>query len=63
MSEKLEQAQAIAAELGATVAKLRTQMSEFRKLYEPEGVDFDEIDELLFHMMGDIDNQLCEENL
>ena len=63
MSEKLEQAQAIAAELGDTVAKLRTQIREFVKLFEPECVDFDEIDELLFHMMGGIDNQLCEENL
>lgn len=63
MSEKLEQAQAIAAELGDTVAKLRTQIREFIKLYEPECVDFDEIDELLFHMMGEIDNQLCEENM
>ena len=63
MSEKLEQAQAKYAELCDTVAKLSTQMSEFRKLYEPECVDFDDIDELLFDMLGEIDQQLCEENM
>jgi hypothetical protein len=63
MSERLEQAQAKYAELCDTVAKLRTQMGEFRKLFEPECVDFDDIDEILFHMLGEIDGQLMEENL
>jgi hypothetical protein len=63
MSEKLAQVEAKYAELCDTVAQLRTQMSEFRKLFEPEGVDFDDIDEILFHMLGDIDDQLLEENL
>jgi hypothetical protein len=63
MSEKLEQAQAKYAELCDTVTKLRTQMSEFRKLYEPECVDFDEISNLLHDMLMEIDGQLMEENL
>ena len=63
MSEKLEQAQAKYAELCDTVEKLTKQIGEFRKLFEPECVDFDDIDEILFHMLGEIDQQLCEENL
>ena len=63
MSKKLEQAQAKYAELCDTVAKLRTQMSEFRKLFEPECVDFDQINEMLHDMLGEIDGQLMEENL
>ena len=63
MSEKLEQLEAMYAELADTVEKLTKQIGEFRKLYEPECVDFDEIDEMLHNMLGEIDQQLCEENL
>ena len=63
MSEKLEQLEARFADLCDTVATLRKQMGEFLKLYEPECVDFDDIDEILFHMLGEIDGQLMEENL
>lgn len=63
MSEKLEQLEARFADLCDTVATLRKQMGEFRKLFEPECVDFDDIDEILFHMLGEIDGQLMEENL
>ena len=63
MSEKLEQLEAKYAELVNTVAKLTTQMHEFGKLYQPECVDFDQIDQMLFDMLGEIDGQLMEENL
>ena len=63
MSEKLEQADAKYNELVDTVEKLTKQIGEFRKLFEPECVDFDDIDEILFHMLGEIDGQLIEENL
>lgn len=63
MSEKLEQLEAKYAELCNTVAKLTKQMHEFGKLYQPECVDFDQIDQMLFDMLGEIDGQLMEENL
>ena len=63
MSEKLEHLEAKYAELVDTVAKLTTQMHEFGKLYQPECVDFDQIDQMLFDMLSEIDNQLIEENL
>ena len=63
MSEKLEQLEAKYAELCDTVAKLTQQMHEFGKLYQPECVDFDQIDQMLFDMLGEIDGQLMEENL
>ena len=63
MSEKLQQADAKYAELVDAVQALSKKMTEFRKLYEPECVDFDDIDQLLFDMLGEIDQQLCEENL
>jgi hypothetical protein len=63
MSEQLEQAEAKYAELVDAVQALSKKMTEFRKLYEPECVDFDDIDQLLFDMLGEIDQQLCEENL
>ena len=63
MSEKLEQAQAVYDELIDAVQALSKKMTEFRRLYEPEGVDFNEISELLYDMLGEIDEQLIEENL
>jgi hypothetical protein len=63
MSEKLEQAEAKYAELVDAVQELSKKITEFRRLYEPECVDFDDIDQLLFDMLGEIDQQLCEENL
>ena len=63
MSEKLEHLEAKYAELVDTVAKLTTQMHEFGKLFQPECVDFDQIDQMLFDMLGEIDGQLMEENL
>jgi hypothetical protein len=62
MSEQLEQTEAKYAELVDAVQALSKKMTEFRKLYEPECVDFDDIDQLLFDMLGEIDQQLCEEN-
>jgi hypothetical protein len=63
MSEKLELAKVKYAELVDTVQTLTKQLTEFRKItFEFDGVDFDEIDEILFHMMGEFDEQLCEEN-
>jgi hypothetical protein len=62
MSERLAQADAKYAELVDAVQALSKKMTEFRKLYEPECVDFDDIDQLLFDMLGEIDQQLCEEN-
>ncbi len=63
MSEKLQQAEAKYDELVDTVQTLTKQITEFRKLYEPECVDFDQISEMLYDMLGEIDQQLCEENL
>jgi hypothetical protein len=63
MSEKLKQAEAKYAELCDTVATLTKQIGEFRKLFEPECVDFDNIDQMLGDMLGEIDGQLMEENL
>lgn len=63
MSEKMEQAEAKYAELVDAVQVLTKQMSEFRKItFEFDCVDFDEIDEMLHNMLGEIDQQLCEEN-
>ena len=63
MSEKLAQAKIKYAELVDTVQVLTKQLTEFRKItFEFDCVDFDEIDEMLFHMMGEIDDQLIEEN-
>jgi hypothetical protein len=63
MSEQLEQAEAKFDELLVAVKALTEKMTEFRKLYEPECVDFDHINELLYDMLGEIDDQLIEENL
>ena len=63
MSEKLEQAEAKYNKLVDAVEKLTKQISEFRKLFEPECVDFDEISELLYNMLSEIDDQLMEENV
>ena len=63
MSEKLEQAEAKYDELVDAVQVLSKTMTEFRRLYEPECVDFDQISELLYDMLGEIDDQLIEENL
>jgi len=63
MSEKLEQAEAKYDELVDAVQTLTKKMTEFRRLYEPECVDFNQINELLYDMLGKIDDQLIEENL
>ena len=63
MSEKLQQAEVKYAELVDTVQTLTKQLTEFRKItFEFDGVDFDEINEILDNMLGEIDGQLCEEN-
>jgi hypothetical protein len=38
-------------------------MAEFRKIYQPECVDFGQINELLYDMLSEIDDQMIEENL
>ena len=43
--------------------KQSKKMTEFRRLYEPECVDFNQINELLYDMLGEIDDQLIEENV
>ena len=63
MSEKLSLAEAKYDELVDAVQVLTKKITEFRRLYEPEGVDFDEISGLLHDMLGEIDDQLIEENL
>jgi len=62
MSEKLAQAEARFDELVDAVQALSKKMTEFRRLYEPECVDFNQINELLYDMLGEIDDQLIEEN-
>jgi L-ribulose-5-phosphate 3-epimerase UlaE len=63
MSEKLAQAAAKYAELVDTVQVLTKQLTEFRKItFDFDCVDFDEINEILDNMLGEIDAQLCEEN-
>ena len=63
MSEKLEQAEAKYDELVDTVQVLTKKITEFRRLFEPECVDFDEISNLLHDMLMEIDDQLIEENV
>ena len=63
MSEKLEQAEAKYDELVDAVQVLTKKITEFRRLYEPECVDFDEINNLLHDMWMEIDDQLIEENV
>jgi hypothetical protein len=63
MSEKLEQAEAKYDELVDAVQVLTKKITEFRRLYEPECVDFDEISNLLHDMFMEIDDQLIEENV
>ena len=63
MSEKLEQAEAKFDDLVDAVKALTERMDEFRKIYEPEGVDFGQINELLYNMLSEIDDQMIEENL
>jgi hypothetical protein len=63
MSEKLEQVDAKYNELVDAVQALTEKMAEFRKItFEFDCVDFDEINEMLHDMLGEIDAQLCEEN-
>jgi hypothetical protein len=63
MSEKLAQAEAKYAELVDAVQVLTEKITEFRKItFEFDCVDFDEINEMLHNMLGEIDAQLCEEN-
>ena len=63
MSVKLEQAEAKYDELVDAVQVLTKKITEFRRLYEPECVDFNEISGLLYEMLSEIDDQLIEENL
>jgi hypothetical protein len=63
MSEKLKQAEAKYDELVDAVQVLTKKITEFRRLYEPECVDFDEISNLLHDMLMEIDDQLIEENV
>ena len=63
MSEKLEQAEAKYDELVDTVQVLTKKITEFRRLFEPECVDFDEISNLLHDMLMEIDDQLIVENV
>lgn len=63
MSEKLEKAEAKYDELVDAVQALTKKITEFRRLYEPECVDFDEISNLLHDMLMEIDDQLIEENV
>ena len=63
MSEKLEQAEAKYDELVDSVQVLTKKITEFRRLFEPECVDFDEISNLLHDMLMEIDDQLLEENV
>jgi hypothetical protein len=63
MSEKLQQAEGMFDELVDAVQVLTEKMAEFRKItFEFDCVDFDEINEMLHNMLGEIDAQLCEEN-
>lgn len=63
MSEKMEQAEAKFDELLVAVKALTETMSEFRKItFDFDCVDFDQINEMLYDMLGEIDAQLCEEN-
>jgi len=63
MSDKLEQAEGMFDELVDAVEVLTKKMAEFRKItFEFDCVDFDEINAMLHNMLGDIDDQLCEEN-
>jgi hypothetical protein len=63
MSEKLEQAEAKFDELLDAVKALTETMAEFRKItFEFDCVDFDQINEMLYDMLGEIDAQLLEEN-
>jgi hypothetical protein len=63
MSEQLAQAKAKYDELVDAVDALTKQLAEFRKItFEFDGVDFDEISNMLDDMLGEIDSQLCEEN-
>lgn len=63
MSEKLQQAEAKYDELVDAVQTLTKKITEFRRLYEPECVDFNEINDLLHDMLMEIDDQLIEENV
>jgi hypothetical protein len=63
MSEKLEQAEAKFDELLVAVKALTETIAEFRKIYQPECVDFGQINELLYNMLSEIDDQMIEENL
>ena len=63
MSKKLEQAEARFDELVDAVQVLTKKITEFRRLFEPECVDVDEISGLLHDMLMEIDDQLIEENV
>lgn len=63
MSEKLEKAEAKYDELVDAVQALTKKITEFRRLFEPECVDFDEISNLLHDMLMEIDDQFIEENV
>jgi hypothetical protein len=64
MSDKLEQAEGMFDELVDAVEVLTNKLTEFRKItFEFDCVDFDEINAMLHNMLGEIDDQLIEENL
>jgi len=59
----MEQAEARFEELVDAVEVLTKKMAEFRKItFEFDCVDFDEINQMLHEMLGEIDAQICEEN-
>jgi hypothetical protein len=63
MSDRLAQAEAKYDELVDAVQVLTKKITEFRKItFEFDCVDFDEISEMLGNMLGEIDDQLIEEN-
>jgi hypothetical protein len=63
MSEKLAQAKVKYDELVDAVQVLTKQLTEFRKItFDFDGFDFDEINYMLYDMLDEIDEQLCEEN-
>jgi len=63
MSEQLAQAEAKYDELVDAVQALSKKMTEFRKItFDFDGFDFDQISEMLYEMLGEIDAQLMEEN-
>jgi hypothetical protein len=63
MSKELEQAKAKYDELVDAVHVLDKKIIEFRRIFEPECIDFGDINGMLHDMLREIDDQLIEENL